>query len=124
MTESIGIDLVETNRIRKILKRHGARFVNRILGQRELVTYAQRGDKVNFLAGRFAAKEAVIKSLGRYLTERPAYSSLEIVNDETGNPYLDFGGLTGEKLGHKKCLISISHEKHYAAAVAIITAEK
>jgi len=124
LTESIGIDLVETNRIRKILKRHGARFVNRILGQRELVTYAQRGDKVNFLAGRFAAKEAVIKSLGRYLTERPAYSSLEIVNDETGNPYLDFGGLTGEKLGHKKCLISISHEKHYAAAVAIITAGK
>ncbi|MEE8404525.1 MAG: holo-ACP synthase [candidate division Zixibacteria bacterium] len=124
MTESIGIDLVETNRIRKILKKHGARFVNRILSQRELVTYAQRGDKVNFLAGRFAAKEAVIKSLGRYLTERPAYSSLEIVNDETGNPYLDFGGLTGEKLGHKKCLISISHEKHYAAAVAIITAGK
>jgi holo-[acyl-carrier protein] synthase len=124
LTESIGIDLVETNRIRKILKKHGARFVNRILSQRELVTYAQRGDKVNFLAGRFAAKEAVIKSLGRYLTERPAYSSLEIVNDETGNPYLDFGGLTGEKLGHKKCLISISHEKHYAAAVAIITAGK
>lgn len=124
MTESIGIDLVETDRIRKILKKHGARFVNRILGQKELETYAQRGDKVNFLAGRFAAKEAVMKSLGRFLTERPAYSSLEIVNDETGNPYLDFGGLTGEKLRHKKCLISISHEKHYATAVAIITAGK
>jgi len=124
LTESIGIDLVETNRIRKILKKHGVRFVNRILGQRELETYAQRGDKVKFLAGRFAAKEAVIKSLGRFLTERPAYSSLEIVNDETGNPYLDIGGLTGEKLRHKKCLISISHEKHYAAAVAVITAGK
>ena len=124
MTESVGIDLVETGRIRKILKKHGARFVNRILGQRELVTYAQRGDKVNFLAGRFAAKEAVIKSLGRFLTERPAYSSLEIINDETGNPCLDFNGLAGETLRHKKCLISISHEKHYATAVAIITAEK
>lgn len=124
MTESIGIDLVETDRIRKILKKYGARFVNRLLGQRELVTYSQRGDKVNFLAGRFAAKEAVIKSLGRFLTVRPAYSSLEIVNDKTGNPCLDFGSLTGEKLRHKKCLISISHEKHYATAVAIITAGK
>lgn len=124
MTESIGIDLVETNRIRKILKKYGTKFVNRILGERELVTYRQRGDKVGFLAGRFAAKEAVIKSLGRFLTNRPAYSKLEIVNDETGNPYLNFTGLAGEKLTHKKCLISISHEKHYAAAVAIITAGK
>ncbi len=124
MTESVGIDLVETDRIRKILKKHGARFANRILGQRELVTYAQRGDKVNFLAGRFAAKEAVIKCLGRFLTNRPAYSSLEIINDKTGNPCLDFNGLAEEKLSHKKCLISISHEKHYATAVAIITAGK
>jgi len=124
LTESVGIDLVETNRIRKILKKHGTRFVNRILCKKELVIYGQRGDKVSFLAGRFAAKEAVIKSLGRFLTIRPAFSKLEIVNDETGNPYLNISGLASEKLKSRKCLISISHEKHYATAVALITAEK
>ena len=121
MTESVGIDLVETNRIRRILKKHGARFVNRILGQRELAAYAQKGDKVNFLAGRFAAKEAVIKSLGRFLTNRPTYSSLEIVKDKTGNPYLDFNGLVVEKTRLKKLLIYRSTEKDYAKSVAIIT---
>ncbi len=124
MAESIGIDLVETNRIREILKKYGTRFAGRILGKEELEAYGQRGDKVNFLAGRFAAKEAVIKSLGRFLKKRPAYNKIEIVNDETGNPCLSFSGPAGEILRHKKCLISISHEKHYATAVAIITAGK
>lgn len=122
MAESIGIDLVETNRIRSILKKYSTRFADRILGKSELAAYAQRGDKVNFLAGRFAAKEAVIKSLGRFIEKRPAYHEIEIVNDETGNPCLNFSGPAGEILRHKKCLISISHEKHYATAVAIITA--
>ena len=124
MAESIGIDLVETNRIREILRKYGARFADRILGKSELAAYVQRGDKVNFLAGRFAAKEAVIKSLGRFIEKRPAYNEIEIVNDETGNPCLNFSGPAGEILRHQKCLISISHEKHYAMAVAIITAGK
>jgi holo-[acyl-carrier protein] synthase len=122
VAESIGIDLVETERIRQILKKYGMRFVNRILGQQELLTYSKRGDKANYLAGRFAAKEAVIKSLGRFLKDRPAYNVIQIINDDSGNPLLNDTGVISEKIKNKRCLISISHERHYATAVSIISA--
>jgi len=122
LAESVGIDLVETERIRQILRKFGMRFVNRILGQKELLTYNKRGDKANFLAGRFAAKEAVIKSLGRFLDNRPAYNAIQIINDDSGYPLLSDLSVISKKIENKRCMISISHEKHYATAVSIISA--
>ena len=121
MVQSIGIDLVEIKRIEKTVKKYGRRFVARILGADELNVFYSRNDKAAYLAGRFAAKEAVIKSLGRFLKVRPRYSSIQILNDNSGNPFLSGEDEIAEAFLYRQCLLSISHERHYATAVAIIT---
>lgn len=124
MVHAIGIDLVEIKRIEKNVVKYGTRFVNRILGSAELSDYHARHDQTAYLAGRFAAKEAVIKSLGRYLKTRPSYSSVQILNDDAGSPFLSGANELAELLFHRQCLISISHERRYATAVAVITERK
>ncbi len=124
MTESIGIDIVETDRIRRALDRFGDRFRNRILGDRELSQYERRSDRAVFLAGRFACKEAVVKALGKYIKDRPTLSSIQIVNDDTGQPEVSFPDELAEQLKHVRFLVSISHEKHYAVAMAVTSETK
>lgn len=121
MVHSVGIDLVEAQRIENSISRFGRRFVNRILGTEELVIYDSRKDKVGFLAGRFAAKEAIIKSLGKFLNKRPGYNNLQILNDGTGNPFLKKAAVIEKVFENRNCLLSISHERNFATAVAMIT---
>lgn len=123
MIKSIGIDIVEIERITNDIKRYGNRFVVRILGPDELSLYEKRHDKAQFISGRFAAKEAVIKALGQYLTEKPPLNKIQILNDNTGQPKLDLSDEINNKIGQAICLISITHEKKYAAAVAVFTEE-
>ena len=119
MIASVGLDIVEIARIEKDIERFGERFVNRILGEKERSQYQKRNDRTLFLAGRFAAKEAVVKALGYYLTERPPLHQLEIINDQSGRPELVFPDDVKVKLRGARCLLSITHERNYAAAVAI-----
>lgn len=121
MIHSIGIDLVESKRVERSINRFGTRFAERILGKEEMKIFNSRNDKVGFLAGRFAAKEAVIKSLGKFLKTRPAYTQIEILNDQTGHPYLIGQNEVKKVFEGKKCLLSISHERNFATAVAMIT---
>lgn len=121
MIHAIGLDIAEVARIGRDLEAYGNRFADRILGPRERAIFDRRLDKAVFLAGRFAAKEAVIKALGYRLTVRPAYTSLEIVNDELGQPVLYVPEDVRALLGNARCLISITHERSHAAAVAVIT---
>ncbi len=116
--KSIGIDIVEIERIAADIKRFGDRFIRRVLSEREFEQYNSRSDKQFFLAGRFAAKEAVIKALGYFLTDRPSLNSLVIVNDKMGQPKLILPDDLAKILHGVNCLISISHEKKYATAVA------
>lgn len=119
MIASVGLDIVEIARIEKDVQRFGARFVERILGPKELDLYNKRKDQTLFLAGRFAAKEAVVKALGRYLTARPPLHQLQIINDDSGQPRLELPDDVKAKLNGARCLLSITHERNYAAAVAI-----
>lgn len=118
--QSIGLDIVSTERIRRAYAHHGERFSRRILGPKELEIFDRRVDKVEFLAGRFAAKEAVIKALGRFLTDRPETSSVQIVSDDTGQPHVEFPVEISTRLAGHHCMVSISHEKTNTAAVAVI----
>ena len=121
MIYSVGIDLVETHRVIKSLEKFGDKFTRRILGNEELAIYNSRKDKAGFVAGRFAAKEAIIKSLGKFLVNRPAYSEMQILNDKTGNPFLKGVNEVAEVFKNRRCLLSISHERNFATAVALIT---
>lgn len=123
MIKSIGLDIVEISRIQSDIEKYGNRFVHRILGADELDMYFKRKDKSQFLSGRFAAKEAVIKALGRYLTDKPTFPEIQILNDSTGQPEL-YLTETLSKTILDRCFISITHEKSVAAAVAIFSEEK
>ena len=122
--QSIGLDIVSTERIRRAYAQHGERFAERILGPKELEVLDRRVDKSEFLAGRFAAKEAVIKALGHFVKDRPPFTSLQIVNDNTGQPLVEFPVEIVAALSGHRCLISISHEKTNTAAVAVFVEDK
>jgi len=124
LISSIGLDIVEVSRIERDVEKHGQRFIQRILGVRELLLFEKRKDKYQFLAGRFAAKEAVIKALGQFLKDRPPYNVLQIVSDSFGSPELVLSGDILAKLGQVACKLSISHEKNYAVAVAVFFEKK
>jgi len=124
LIRSIGLDIVDVSRIKKDLERFGDRFVKRILGEEETSTFVGRVDKEVFLAGRFAAKEAVIKGLSPFLEKRPSFNVIQIVNDTTGHPEMLLPAEIQKKLGKAKCILSLTHERNYAAAVAIFAEEK
>jgi len=124
MIASIGLDIVEIARIEQDVQKFGDRFIQRILGEREQAVYRQRSDRALFLAGRFAAKEAVVKALGVYLTDRPPLAQLEIINDLSGRPELSVPDDLQSQLRGARCALSITHERKYAAAVAIFEEDK
>jgi len=121
MVESIGIDIAEVARFERLVSRYGDRLVRRILGRQELETYLHRHDRAAFLAGRFAAKEAVVKALGKFLITRPALSELEIINDPSGRPQVKLPDHVGAHLPRVDLQVSISHEKSFAIGLAICT---
>jgi len=121
---SVGLDLVDIARIQRDLDLYGSHFVQKILGPNELLVFERRHDKALFLAGRFAAKEAIIKGLGAYIENRPAFSSLEIINSPSGQPEIHFPEDVSGQLGNSTCFISITHERQFAAAVAVFSEDK
>ena len=103
MIVRVGVDLVSVNRIRKAMERPG--FVERILQpeeRREPLT-------VEYFAGRWAAKEAIVKCLGGVMTDHV------VGTDEVGAPVV----LSSVPSGHR-VHVSISHERDHAVAVAVL----
>jgi holo-[acyl-carrier protein] synthase len=88
------------------------------------VAGARRHDRAPFLAGRFAAKEAIIKALGKYLSIRPPYSHIEILNDQAGRPEVRLPDALARQLAHGHIEVSISHEQSFAVGLAICTEKK
>ena len=119
MVTAVGIDIIETARIKSALERFGERFLKRILGPEERLLYAGRRDRFEFLAGRFAAKEAAVKALGKYLDRRPPLHAIQVLNDDSGQPRLVFPEKITGLLTGVNCLISISHSRQNAVAVVI-----
>ena len=122
--KSIGIDIVEIKRLEEDFSKYGNRFVERILSDEEFERFDQRMDKLQFLAGRFAAKEAIVKALGYYLAQKPRLTQISILNSDSGQPQVRFPQEVEAVLNGARCLISISHEKNYAAAVAAFVEDK
>ncbi|GFZ78107.1 holo-[acyl-carrier-protein] synthase [Compostibacillus humi] len=117
MIVGIGIDIIELHRIQKSLER-GSRLAERVLTEREkelFYSLEKMGRRVEFLAGRFAAKEAMAKALGKGVG-RLSFQHMEIVNDQHGAPQAKIRGYEGYQI-----FLSISHSKEYAVAQAIIT---
>jgi len=117
-----GIDLVDCPRIKQMIKRHGNRFLNKIFTAGEQAYAKTNRNKIEKLAGRFAAKEAVLKLMGTGWRGKIAWTDIEIINDSTGQPRVTLDGevkkLAG-KLGIKQISVSITHTANFAIASAV-----
>ncbi|MED3662977.1 holo-ACP synthase [Ureibacillus sp. FSL K6-8385] len=115
MIKGIGLDIVEIERIRKLIHQ-SEKFHKRILSEREQKIFHQLSDKrkCEFLAGRFAAKEAFSKANGTGIREGCEFHQIEILNDELGKPVLYFHGQAVNGF------VSITHSRDYAAAQVLL----
>jgi holo-[acyl-carrier protein] synthase len=114
MIAGIGIDIIEIERIRNVIERQ-KKFIDRILTPAEKDTFETLSDKrkVEFLAGRFAAKEAFSKAFGTGIGETLSFLDIEIRINEKGKPYIARPFSEGVHL-------SISHSERYAVAQVVI----
>jgi holo-[acyl-carrier protein] synthase len=115
-----GVDLIEIARVKRVLDRHGDRFLARIFTERERL---QARGRVEDLAIRFAAKEAISKALGTGLSRGIRWQDLEVVSLPSGQPTVELHGRARERaeaLGLKTWSISLSHSRD--TAVAVVTA--
>lgn len=119
----LGTDIVEVSRIADILERTGERLPQRILTTHEWVTYQNHGQKMRYLAKRFAVKEAAAKALGTGIRDGLAFNQFEVVNDALGKPQLRLSGRAAqlaEQMGIDAIHVSISDEHRYACATVIM----
>ncbi len=115
MITGIGLDLVDLKKIKKILQR-SEKFPIRILSEREFIFFESLNDarQLEYLAGRFAAKEAFAKARGTGIREGCTFQQIEIINDELGKPIIYFKGTKVNGF------VSITHIADVAAAQVIL----
>src|SRR5579863_7456002 len=105
----IGNDIIEIERIRGSINTHGARFLAKLFTTQEEDYCRKYEDPVPHFAGRFSAKEAIVKALGTGFGKQVSWRDIEILNDSTGKPSVHFAHSMKEKLEGTTVLISISH---------------
>ena len=115
----IGNDIIEIERIRKSIDSHGVRMLSRLFTEKEQDYCLKHKDPVPHFAGRFSAKEAVVKALGTGFGEHVSWLDIEILNEPSGKPGVHFSAELGKKLGGTTVLISISHCQLYVTAFAV-----
>jgi len=114
MIKGIGIDIVELNRMKDLLQRQ-KKIINRVLTPVEKDHFEALSEKrrIEFLAGRFAAKEAFSKAFGTGIGQNLSFLDIEIQKDEKGKPFIIKPFSEGVHL-------SISHSEQYAIAQVVI----
>jgi holo-[acyl-carrier protein] synthase len=121
-----GIDLVDCPRIEQMIQRHGERFIKRVFTAAEQAYAEKNKNEVEKLAGRFAAKEAVLKLVGTGWRGKIAWTDIEIINNAAGQPEVTLGGEVkkiADKLGIKHISVSITHTANFAIASAVALAQ-
>ena len=114
MIKGIGVDIAEIDRVKRVLERQ-LRFPGRILTKKEIERFNQlKGQrKIEYFAGRFAAKEAFSKANGTGIGKELSFLDIEIGVDEMGKPCIVAPISKG-------VYVSISHSKEYAIAQVVI----
>lgn len=118
----IGTDIVESLRIAQMIERHGELFLGRVYTPHEIAYCTERKAALQHYAGRWAAKEAVLKAIGTGWAKGITWTDVEVRNETGGQPRIVLGGAAREmadQMGIGEVLISISHCRTHATAFAI-----
>ena len=120
----IGVDIIQNKRIKSSIK--NKLFVSRTFGNKEIYFSKNISDKTNYFAKRFAAKEALAKSIGTGFRNNLNFKDIQILNDKIGKPYYQKTKKI-DKIINKKfkvktydLFLSISDEKDYSIAFTIL----
>lgn len=119
MIHGVGTDIIEVKRIEESIKRFGQRFLDRIFTLHEQEYCLYHSDASRHFAGRFAAKEAIVKALGTGFRDGTNWQDIEITNDTQGKPVVYLSSRLKEHFGNVHIHLSISHGRDYATACAI-----
>ena len=120
----IGVDIIQNKRIKSLIK--NKLFVSRTFGNKEIYFSKNTSNKTNYFAKRFAAKEALAKSIGTGFRNNLNFKDIQILNDKIGKPYYQKSKKI-DKIINKKfkvktydLFLSISDEKDYSIAFTIL----
>src|SRR3954471_15714254 len=118
----IGSDIVECPRIGRMIDQHGELFLRRVYTEREIRYCQARKHAIEHFAGRWAAKEAILKAIGTGWARGICWTDLEVRNDAGGKPLVLVRGGAKDvavRRGIGDVLVSISHCRTYATAYAM-----
>lgn len=124
MSYELGSDIIEVQRIQESITRHGKRFLDRIFTPLEQAYCDKHRDAMRHYAGRFAAKEAIVKALGTGISEAISWLDIEVSNDPNGKPLVHLSDKVRAHFGKVAIKLTISHCKEYALAMAIAQMDK
>jgi len=122
MILGLGTDIVEIDRVRDMIDRHGDNFLTRCFTADEMAYADKHRDAAVRYAGRWAAKEAVVKVLGTGFVKGITFHDIEVLPLHTGQPRIELSGeasTIATSMGINSVLITISHAKLYATATAV-----
>jgi holo-[acyl-carrier protein] synthase len=118
-----GVDLIEIERVKQAHLKHGSRFIERLFTPAESQYCLKKKDPYPSLAGRFAAKEAVIKAFGHGFGGRWKWVQIEVVREPSGKPLIRLTGILEQlrvQRDIRKIHLSIAHSKRDAVATVML----
>lgn len=121
MIIGIGIDLMEVEKIEKDIQ--SQTYLRKIFTEAEIMECESVANSAERFAGRFAAKEAFMKAIGKGIRQQVWFSQIEILNHENGQPYIQVKNEAERSLialAVQNVHVSITHTKSYAAAIVIL----
>lgn len=122
---AIGTDIVEIGRVEAVWRRHGERFARRVLTVAERDEAGDLREPWRHLAKRFAAKEAIAKAFGTGIGVELGFHDMEIRREASGAPRVDLssrGAALLARRGGQRVLVTLSDERAYAVAFAVVLA--
>lgn len=122
-----GIDIVNIERIEKLIGRWGALFLARVFTASEIARCQQRNRSSECFAIRFAAKEAFLKAIGLGLRDGIYWTDIEVENDPMGRPFFSLhrkARKVFETLRVQEAFVTLSHDRPYAVAHVLLEGRK
>ncbi len=126
MIYGIGTDIIDINRIRKVINKYGIKFKKKCYHQNEINRSEKKFNSVESYAKRYAAKEACAKALGTGLARGVFWKDIEVKNNKYGKPYIilhkNAKNYLNVNFGNNSTIeVSLSDEKDFAIANVIIS---
>ncbi len=123
MVVGLGIDIVQNERMERIIQKWGDKFLEKFFSKEELKFIGNTHNKNQRYAGNYAVKEAFAKAVGTGFRKGLRIKDIMVMRDERGKPYIKLNGSAKdymERIGATKIQASISHERDYSVAVVIV----